>query len=88
MRRSLISAAAIVLFTGAADARVTRIEIGRSEPFAANQQFGDTGAYQKIIGRFYGELIPRTRSMPASSISPTHLAMPAAASDTAPTSTF
>src|SRR4051794_11792127 len=58
MRRTLISAAAILLFTGAADARVTRIEIGRSEPFAANQQFGDTGAYQKIVGRFYGELDP------------------------------
>jgi Alpha/beta hydrolase domain len=58
MRRSLISAAAILLFTAAADARVTRIEIGRSEPFAPNQQFGDTGAYQKIIGRFYGELDP------------------------------
>ncbi|TMJ33705.1 MAG: hypothetical protein E6G96_04155, partial [Alphaproteobacteria bacterium] len=58
MRRTLISAAAILLFTGAADARVTRIEIGRSEPFAANQQFGDTGAYEKIVGRFYGELDP------------------------------
>src|SRR6202008_90103 len=41
-----------------ADARVVRIEITRTEPFAAGQAFGETGAYEKMVGRFYGEVDP------------------------------
>ena len=44
--------------TSAADARVTRIEIGKREPFAAGQAFGSTGAYEKIVGRYHGALDP------------------------------
>src|SRR5258708_6789029 len=44
--------------TSAADARVTRIEISKREPFAASQVFGSTGAYEKIVGRYHGALDP------------------------------
>ena len=44
--------------TPRAEARVTRIEITKVEPFAAGQQFGSTGAYDKIVGRYHGELDP------------------------------
>jgi len=42
--------------TTAAEARVTRIEIVKREPFAAGQAFGATGAYEKIVGRYQGAL--------------------------------
>jgi hypothetical protein len=48
----------VVLTTAAAEARVTRIEISRREPFAAGQAFGAVGAYERIVGRFFGELDP------------------------------
>src|SRR5215510_1201571 len=44
--------------TTAAEARVTRIEIVKREPFAAGQAFGATGAYEKIVGRYHGALDP------------------------------
>jgi hypothetical protein len=40
----------------AADARVIRLEITRREPFAGGAVFGRTGPYEKIVGRFLGEL--------------------------------
>jgi hypothetical protein len=49
---------ALIAATVSADARVTRIEISKQEPFAAGQTFGSVGAYEKVIGRFYGELDP------------------------------
>ena len=57
--RTLFICAAILLFANViAEARVTRIEITRHEPFADNQQFGTAGSYEKLVGRFYGELDP------------------------------
>jgi Alpha/beta hydrolase domain len=58
--KRLIGSAAVVLMatTAAVQARVTRIEISRQEPFATGQSFGDTGAYEKVVGRFHGELDP------------------------------
>jgi hypothetical protein len=44
--------------TATAQARVTRIEISRSEPFASGQAFGPVGAFERIVGRFHGELDP------------------------------
>ncbi len=44
--------------TAPAQARVTRIEILRTEPFAGGEAFENTGAYQKVVGRFHGELDP------------------------------
>src|SRR3954471_6777601 len=48
----------LILTTAVAEARVTRLEVNRQEPFAAGQAFGDVGAYQKVVGRFHGELDP------------------------------
>src|SRR5258705_5679555 len=50
---------ALVAATASADARVTRIEVTKTEPFAAGQSFGTTGAYEKVIGRFNGDLDPK-----------------------------
>ncbi len=58
MTRILCAGLAITLMATAAEARVTRIEISRQEPFAAGQTFGTVGAYEKLVGRFYGELDP------------------------------
>src|SRR4051812_35807087 len=49
---------ALIVTTAVAEARVTRLEINRQEPFAAGQAFGDVGAYEKVVGRFHGELDP------------------------------
>ena len=51
---------ALIAATAAAEARVTRIEISKQEPFAAGQTFGSVGAYEKVIGRFHGELDPKS----------------------------
>jgi len=59
MKRTLTCASVVlVAMTAAAQARVTRIEINRQEPFAAGQTFGSVGAYERVIGRFHGELDP------------------------------
>src|SRR3979490_2338460 len=50
---------ALIAATTGADARVTRIEVTKTEPFAAGQSFGATGAYEKVIGRYHGELDPK-----------------------------
>ena len=43
-----------------AEARVIRIEIKRTEPaFVEGKTFGKTGAYEKLVGRAYGEVEPR-----------------------------
>src|SRR5215204_953710 len=48
----------LILTMAVAEARVTRLEISRQEPFAAGQAFGDIGPYEKVVGRFHGELNP------------------------------
>src|SRR5712671_377041 len=51
---------ALIAATAPAEARVTRIEISKQEPFAAGQTFGNVGAYEKVLGRFRGELDPKS----------------------------
>jgi alpha/beta hydrolase family protein len=58
MRRLALSAVAVLLVTAGAEAAVTRIEIARREPFVGGQAFGSVGAYEKVVGRFHGELDP------------------------------
>jgi hypothetical protein len=48
----------LIVATAIADARVTKIEIVKREPFAGGQTFGSVGAYEKVAGRFHGELDP------------------------------
>ena len=47
----------LVLASAAADAAVTRVEVQRRETLAG-PGFGNAGAYERIVGRFYGELDP------------------------------
>jgi hypothetical protein len=58
MRRMALIAGGLLALCVAAEARVTRIEVQRHEPFASGQPFGDVGAYEKVSGRFHGELDP------------------------------
>ena len=39
------------LSTSEAEARITRIEITRTEPAFEGKTFGKTGAYEKLVGR-------------------------------------
>jgi hypothetical protein len=50
--------AAILLCAGGAEARITGIEIVRSEPAFGGASFGETGAYLHLVGRVHGELDP------------------------------
>lgn len=42
-----------------AEARITRIEIKRTEPAFEGKTFGTVGAYEKLVGRAYGEVDPK-----------------------------
>ncbi|MGE5820319.1 MAG: alpha/beta hydrolase domain-containing protein, partial [Deltaproteobacteria bacterium] len=41
---------------------ITRFIIKRREPFAGGHEFSVTGAYEKIVGKIYGEVDPKNRS--------------------------
>jgi Alpha/beta hydrolase domain len=60
-----VAASAAVLASGAAEARIIRIEIQRTEPAFGGRIFGATGAYERLIGKAYGEVDPR---LPANAI--------------------
>jgi hypothetical protein len=40
-------------------AEITKIVIDKREPFAAGHEFGVTRAYEKLIGKAYGEIDPK-----------------------------
>ena len=42
-------------------AMITRITIKRREPFAKGYEFPVTGAYEKLVGKIYGEVDPKNR---------------------------
>jgi len=48
MKRLLLGCASLALIAASAQARVTRIEITKQEPFAAGQMFGNVGAYDTV----------------------------------------
>ena len=58
MNRTAGALAILLALSVAAQARVTRIEILRTEPFAGGEAFGTVGAYEKVVGRVHGELDP------------------------------
>lgn len=57
-RGTLFLSMGCLLLAATAEARVFRIEISRQEVFAGGQAFGSVGPYEKIVGRFHGELDP------------------------------
>ena len=42
-------------------AMITRLVIQRRESFAAGHEFSVTGAYEKLVGKVYGEVEPKNR---------------------------
>jgi len=49
----------IFIFSSVAHARITRIAIEKREPFANGHEFPITGAYERLIGKAYGEVDPK-----------------------------
>src|SRR5206468_8880303 len=49
-----------VLFPMPSFAEIIKIVIDKREPFAAGHEFGVTGAYEKLVGKAYGEVDPKT----------------------------
>lgn len=56
--RCAVGAAIAALVATSADARITRLEITRTEAAFGGQSFGAVGAYQRLIGRAFGEVDP------------------------------
>src|SRR5215467_3319440 len=54
----LSGVATIALGTATVQARITRIEITKTEPAFAGQTFGAVGAYERLTGKAYGEVDP------------------------------
>jgi hypothetical protein len=48
----------LALFPTFSFAEMTKIVIEKREPFAGGHEFGVTGAYEKIVGKAYGEIAP------------------------------
>ena len=40
---------------------ITRLVVQRREPFAKGYEFPITGAYEKLVGKIYGEVDPKNR---------------------------
>ena len=49
----------VVLLPMPSFAEITKIVIDKREPFAGGHEFGVTGAYEKLIGKAYGEVDPK-----------------------------
>jgi hypothetical protein len=56
--RFAIGLAGLASMIAAASARITHIEITKSEPAFGGQSFGDIGAYERLTGQLTGELDP------------------------------
>src|ERR1700738_4920210 len=50
--------ATVAFAIASAEARITRIEISKTEPAFAGQAFGNVGSYERLTGRAYGEVDP------------------------------
>lgn len=61
MHRIAPLAAALLVataFSNIAQARIVKIEIARTEPAFGGQAYGQVGAYERLIGKAYGEVDP------------------------------
>lgn len=56
--RLAIGLAAVASMTAEAEARITHLEITKTEAAFGGQSFGETGAYEHLTGRVTGELDP------------------------------
>jgi hypothetical protein len=55
----LVLLVSLVLFPFSSSAEIVKIVIDKREPFADGHEFGVTGAYEKLIGKAYGEVVPK-----------------------------
>ena len=55
---ALSGVATIALSAATAEARITRLEITKTEPAFAGQTFGAVGVYERLTGKAYGEVDP------------------------------
>jgi hypothetical protein len=58
LARVVIGFTAVGFMIAEADARITHIEIIKTEPAFGGQSFGDVGPYEHLTGRVTGELDP------------------------------
>src|ERR1043166_7866488 len=56
-----IAMLAVLLLSAPAHAKITKIVIDKREPFANGHEFPITGAYEKLVGKAYGEVDPKSR---------------------------
>jgi hypothetical protein len=49
----------LLVYPTASPAEITKIVVEKREPFAGGNEFGVTGAYEKLIGKAYGEVDPK-----------------------------
>lgn len=62
LRTAAVGLAIAALACANAQARITRIEITKTEPAFGGQSFGTVGAYERVTGKAYGEVDPRAPS--------------------------
>jgi hypothetical protein len=55
----LVLLVSLVLFPFSSSAEIAKIVIEKRETFAGGHEFGVTGAYEKLIGKAYGEVDPK-----------------------------
>ena len=53
------TAAALTLAPAASEARIVRVEITETKPAFDGRSFGEVGAYERVIGKAYGEVDPQ-----------------------------
>jgi hypothetical protein len=51
----------LILIPASSLAEITKVVIEKREPFAGGHEFGVTGAYEKLAGKAYGEVDPKTK---------------------------
>ena len=59
LKLAAVAAGTAALATATAEARITRIEIAKTEPAFAGASFGAVGTYERLTGKAYGEVDPR-----------------------------
>jgi len=60
LKLAAVAAGTAALATATAEARITRIEIAKIEPAFAGASFGAAGTYERLTGKAYGEVDPRS----------------------------
>ena len=58
IKAAVVSGVATIALVASAEARITRIEIAKTEPAFGGESFGTVGSYERLTGKAYGELDP------------------------------